>query len=185
MKKINHLAAIALIAVIIGCSGNPDQPDKTAIKDAGKTEQKNMPSDTLKKRLIRAGELEVSGKNMAELHSYFDTANFRFHGPDKRESNYAQLNSYFRSYRAAFDDLSIKRGLMIREGNYIACQTWIEGTFVRPFTLAPYGKIPPNGHRVIRELMNIFRFDDQGKLVEEWVQLDNRSYLRQLGVEGK
>jgi hypothetical protein len=35
------------------------------------------------------------------------------------------------------------------------------------------------------ELMNIFRYDDQGRLAEEWVQTDNRSRLRQLGAEGR
>jgi hypothetical protein len=28
--------------------------------------------------------------------------------------------------------------------------------------------LPPNGQRVVWDLLNIFRFDDQGRLVEEW-----------------
>jgi hypothetical protein len=32
---------------------------------------------------------------------------------------------------------------------------------------------------------NIFRYDDQGRLAEEWVQLDNLEFLKQLGVELK
>ena len=32
------------------------------------------------------------------------------------------------------------------------------------------------------DLLNIFRFDDQGRLVEEWVRTDYRSFLRQLGA---
>jgi hypothetical protein len=31
--------------------------------------------------------------------------------------------------------------------------------------------------------MSIFRFDDRGRLVEEFVRTDNRSFLRQLGAE--
>jgi hypothetical protein len=31
--------------------------------------------------------------------------------------------------------------------------------------------------------MNMFRFDDRGQLVEEFVRTDNRSFLRQLGAE--
>jgi hypothetical protein len=34
------------------------------------------------------------------------------------------------------------------------------------------------------DLMNIFRFGDEGRIVEEWVRTDNRSLLRQLGAEG-
>ena len=37
--------------------------------------------------------------------------------------------------------------------------------------------------RVIFDLINIFRFDDQGRLLEEWVRTDYRSFLRQLGAE--
>ena len=64
---------------------------------------------------------------------------------------------------------------MVVEGSNIACQTWIEGTFVREFTQSPVGPLPPNGQRVVWDLSNIFRFDDQGRLVEEWVRTDNRT----------
>ena len=53
---------------------------------------------------------------------------------------------------------------------------------MREFTRSPVGPIPPNGSRVVFELINIFRYDDRGRLAEEWVQTDNRSRLRQLGV---
>lgn len=43
----------------------------------------------------------------------------------------------------------------------------------------------PNGQRVVFELINIFRFDDQGRIVEEWIQEDYRSALVQLGAKGK
>jgi hypothetical protein len=34
------------------------------------------------------------------------------------------------------------------------------------------------------DLMSLFRFDDEGRLVEEYVRTDYRSFLRQLGAEG-
>ncbi|MBV8697444.1 ester cyclase [Bradyrhizobium sp.] len=95
------------------------------------------------------------------------------------------MTSYFKAIRSAFDDRSIRRGIIIAEGQLVACQTWIEGTFVREFTMSPAGPLPPNGRRVIFDLINIFRFDDQGRLVEEWVRTDYRSFLRQLGAEGR
>jgi predicted ester cyclase len=141
--------------------------------------------DELVARLVRAGELEVSGEDQAETDSYFDTAQFRFHGPAGFEADYAGLTNYFRSIRAAFDDRSIRRGIIIVEGNQVACQTWIEGRFVREFTQSPAGLLPPNGQRVVFDLSNIFRFDNHGRLVEEWVRTDYRSFLRQLGAEGR
>jgi predicted ester cyclase len=81
--------------------------------------------------------------------------------------------------------LTIKRGIVVVEDNHVACQTTITGTFVREFTHSPVGSLPPNGQRVTFELTNIFRYDDQGRLAEEWIQTDNRSVLRQLGAEGR
>ena len=141
--------------------------------------------DKLVACLIRAGELELSGEDQAETDSYFDTTQFRFHGPDGFEADYSGLSDYFKAIRAAFDDRSIRRGIIVAEGNYIACQTWIEGTFLREFTQSPAGSLAPNGQRVVWDLLNIFRFDDQGRLVEEWVRTDYRSFLRQLGAQGK
>lgn len=133
-------------------------------------------------RLVRAGELEVSGEDMDEAATYFDTEKFRFHGPDGFESGFDGLNAYFASLRGAFDDRSIRRGIVVAEGDHLACQTWIEGTFVREFTQSPAGPLPPNGERIVFDLINIFRFDDRGRLVEEWVRTDNRGLLRQLAL---
>jgi predicted ester cyclase len=135
-------------------------------------------------RLIRVGEQEVSGEDQAEVDAYF-APDYAFHGPDGAEMDYEGLKRYFASLRAAFDDLTISRGVMVVEGDYIACQTTIAGTFAREFTRSPVGPLPPNGRRVVFELMNIFRYDDQGRCAEEWVQTDNRSRLRQLGAEGR
>lgn len=141
--------------------------------------------DELVARLIRAGELDISGEDQAEIDSYFDTRNFRFHGPDGFEADYEGLTNYFKSIRAAFDDRSIRRGIVIAEGDYVTCQTWIEGKFVREFAHSPVGVLPPNGQHIVWDLINIFRFDDQGRIVEEWVRTDNRSFLRQLGAQGQ
>lgn len=126
----------------------------------------------------------MSGDDPAEVDSYFDTEKFVFHGPDGFEADYEGLTEYFRSIRAAFDDRCIRRGIIVAEGDFIACQTWIEGTFVRLFTASPAGPLEPTGERVVMDLMNIFKFDDDGRLVEEFVRTDYRSFLRQLGAEG-
>jgi predicted ester cyclase len=134
--------------------------------------------------LIRVGEQELTGENEAEVDAYF-APDFAFHGPDGAEMDYEGLKGYFASLRAAFDDLTISRGIVVVEGGYAACQTTITGSFVREFTRSPVGPLPPNGSRVVFELMNIFRYDEQGRLAEEWLQTDNRSRLRQLGAEGR
>jgi predicted ester cyclase len=144
----------------------------------------NVSRDELLAGLVRAGEREVTGEDEAELDAYF-APGYAFHGPDGAEMDYEGLKGYFASLRAAFDDLTISRGIMLVEGDYVACQTTIAGTFAREFTRSPVGPLPPNGNRVAFELINIFRYDDQGRIAEEWVQTDNRSRLRQLGAEGR
>lgn len=139
-----------------------------------------MQREELVARLVKAGELEVMGGDPAEIDSCFDTQRFRFHGPGGAESDYAGLTAYFKSLRDAFDDRSIRRGIVIVEGHNVACQTWIEGTFAREFTQSPVGSLQPNGKRVVWDLQNIFRFDDRGRLLEEFVQTDNRSLMEQL-----
>ena len=138
--------------------------------------------DELVAGLVRVGELELTGEVEAEVDAYF-AADFTFHGPDGATLDYEGLKGYFASLRAAFDELTISRGIVVVEGDYVACQTTIAGTFVREFTHSPVGPLAPNGERVVFELMNIFRYDAEGRLAEEWVQYDNRSRLRQLGVD--
>ncbi len=143
-----------------------------------------MSRDELVSGLVRIGEKEMTGADQAEIDPYF-APDFKFHGPDGGEWDYKGLRGYFAALRAAFDDLSIKRGIVVVENNYVACQTTIAGTFAREFTHSPVGPLPPNGQRVTFELTNIFRYDYEGRLAEEWIQTDNRSVLRQLGAEGR
>jgi predicted ester cyclase len=159
--------------------------ESTATAPACKAEVMALTRDELVSRLIKAGEAEVLGADQADIDSYFDTRKFLFHGPDGFETDYTGLTNYFKSIRAAFDDRSIRRGIIVAEGDCIACQTWIEGRFVRQFAQSPAGALAPNGQRVVWDLISIFRFDDEGRLVEEWVRTDFRSFLRQLGAQAQ
>ena len=58
------------------------------------------------------------------------------------------------------------------------------GRFDKEFAYTPIGKIEPNGQQVEWELINIFRYTDDGQLIEEWVQTDTYDFLRQLGAVG-
>lgn len=129
--------------------------------------------------LVRAGELLVSGEDAKETVSYF-SPDFAFHGPGGFESDLHGLLSYFASVRDAFGDRSIRRGIVVVEGDKIACQTWIEGTFVREFTQSPVGAVAPNGRRIVFDLMNIFVTDGEGRLIHEYVRTDNHTLLQQL-----
>jgi predicted ester cyclase len=140
-----------------------------------------MSSDEFVARLVRAGELWMTGENPDEIRAPF-SPEFTFHAPGV-EIDYDGLAAYFQSLRDAFDNRKITRGIVIVEDNYIACQTTIEGDFVREFTQSPVGSLPPNGQHVVFELTNIFSYDDQGRIENEYVQTDYRSLLQQLTAE--
>ena len=106
-------------------------------------ELRRVTSPELVSRMVRTGELEVSGEDQAEVDTYFDQQKFRFHGPGGFETDYAGLTAYFASLRAAFDNRKITRGIIVAQGNTVACQTWIEGTFTHEFTQSPAGPLPP------------------------------------------
>ena len=133
--------------------------------------------------LIRIGEHGIATEDDEALDQYF-SPEFVFHGPNG-DLRYEQLKSYFASLRAAFDDLTMTRDHIVVDGNFVACQTSIAGRFVREFTQSPVGVLPPTGDRVVFELINIFRYDETGRLAEEWMQSDTRSSLRQLRGEDR
>jgi predicted ester cyclase len=134
--------------------------------------------------LIRIGELEVSGDHPDDVDAYF-APGFVFHDADGSTRTYGELQSYFASLRAAFDDLTITRGIIVVDDDMISCQTWIEGDFTATFTHSPVGAVEPNGEHVVFALHNFFRYDDQGRLAEEWIQTDRRNTLAQLGATGR
>lgn len=84
-----------------------------------------MTREQLVSREIRARELMISGENQTEVDSYFDTTQFVFHGPGGIDVNYADLMGYFAAVRAGFDNRSIRRGIIVAEGDYMA---WRRGS---------------------------------------------------------
>ncbi|MBC5829279.1 MAG: ester cyclase [Candidatus Eremiobacteraeota bacterium] len=75
------------------------------------------------------------------------------------------------------------REQIVSEGKWLAARGTMSGVFEHLYTHSPIGVVHPTGKPVSFELMNVFRYDDAGKLAEEWVQLENLGMLKQLGVD--
>jgi predicted ester cyclase len=84
--------------------------------------------------------------------------------------------------RLAFSDLRIVREQIITDGNFLAARTRFSGDFSAVFTHSPIGPVEPTGKHTEWEVIGLFRYDDDGRLAEEWVQTDYRSFLIKLGV---
>lgn len=142
-----------------------------------------MNRDEIVQGLIRIGEQAIVRENDAALDAYF-ADDFVFHGPEG-DVDLPALKSLWAAQRDAFTDFTITRGHIVVEGDFVAAQTTFTGVFEREFTHSPVGSLPPTGERFTLNLINIFRYDEGGRLAEEWAQFDNRGLLRQLGAEGQ
>ena len=142
-----------------------------------------MNRDEIVRGLIRIGEQAIVREDDAALDAYF-AADFVFHGP-QGDADLATLKRFWAAQRDAFTDFTIARGHVVVEGNFVAAQTTFAGVFEREFTQSPVGPLPPTGERFALPLINLFRYDETGRLAEEWAQYDTRGLLRQLGAEGQ
>ena len=138
-------------------------------------------SDTpVARDLIRIGDQAIAREDDAALRAYF-AEDYVFHGPG-RDLSFDELRAYFASLRAAFSDLRIVREQIIVDGNFLAARSTFSGDFTGVFTYSPIGPVEPTGQHVEWEVVGTFRYRDDGRLAEEWVQTDYRSFLTKLGV---
>jgi predicted ester cyclase len=134
----------------------------------------------LARDLIRIGDEAIAQQDDAALRAYF-SEDYIFHGSGG-DLSFDQLRAYFASLRAAFSGLRLVREQIIVDGNFLAARTTFSGDFTGVFTYSPIGPAEPTGQHLEWELIGIFRYDGVGRLAEEWVQTDYRSFVTKLGV---
>ena len=134
----------------------------------------------LARDLIRVGDEAIAREDDVALRAYF-TEDYVFHGPGS-ELSFEQLRAYFASLRAAFSGLRLVREQIIVDGKFLAARTTFSGDFTGVFTYSPVGPIDPTGQHLEWEVIGTFRYDEEGRLAEEWVETDYRSFLTKLGV---
>jgi predicted ester cyclase len=138
-------------------------------------------SDTpVARDLIRIGDQAIARADAGALRAYF-AEDYVFHGPGG-DLGFDELSAYFASLRAGFSDLRLVREQIIVDGNFLAARTTFSGDFTSVFTYSPIGPVEPTGQHVEWEVIGTFRYDGDGRLAEEWVQTDYRSFLTKLGV---
>jgi predicted ester cyclase len=138
--------------------------------------------DSLADGLVRIGEEAVAKSNDALFYDYY-TDDYRLHSPAGDFSR-EEIRDYFAALRESFTDFTIGRAQILVDGNFATSRTVMTGRFDKEFAYTPVGTVEPNGQQVEWELINIFRYTDEGRLIEEWVQTDTYDFLRQLGAVG-
>ena len=134
----------------------------------------------LARGLIRIGDEAIAREDDAKLRDYY-AEEYVFHRPGG-DLSFEELRAYFASLRAAFSNLRLVRGQIIADGRFLAARNTFSGDFTGVFTSSPIGPVKPTGQHVEWEAINTFRYDDDERLAEEWVQTDYRSFLAKLGV---
>ncbi len=134
--------------------------------------------DRLASGLGRIGEYSVAKSNDALFYDYY-TDDYQLHSP-AGDFNREEIRAYFAALRESFTDFTIGRAQILIDGNFATARTVMAGRFDKKFAYTPLGTVEPNGQQVQWELINIFRYTDDGRLAEEWVQTDTYDFLRQL-----
>ena len=132
------------------------------------TEDNKMLVHRLFEELMNQGNLALADDLFApeNVHHFPDED---IHGPD----GVKQMN---KELRTAFPDWHISTDDVIAEGDKVVVRFTIHGTHQREgFDILPTGK------RVVYTGIDIFRIAD-GKIVEQWTEIDALGLLQQLGV---
>jgi steroid delta-isomerase-like uncharacterized protein len=80
-------------------------------------------------------------------------------------------------FRQAFPDLQWRIDLVFGEADLVAGRCTASGTHT-----GSWGDLPPTGKRAEFSGVNIFRFGDDGKVVEIWNHRDDLGLMNQLGA---
>jgi steroid delta-isomerase-like uncharacterized protein len=133
-----------------------------------------MPVEENKANVRRMND-EVFNKGKLELVDELVVPEFVFHSSPETKGSEA-LKQYIATFRTAFPDLHITIADMVAEGDMVAIQYVMRGTFKGEMS-----GIDPTGKQMELPHAGFARFKD-GKQVEVWPYLDSLTLYKQLGI---
>lgn len=90
----------------------------------------------------------------------------------------AAVRDFLQQIRVAFPDIRREVSDYVAQGDKIAVRWRVTGTHRGPF-----GGAPPTGRQVVVTGITLYRIAD-GKIAEEWVEMDSAGLARQLTAVG-
>jgi predicted ester cyclase len=94
-----------------------------------------------------------------------------------RRHHIRQAEHKIEQFRRAFPDLRWRVDLVLGDGDLVAARWTASGTHS-----GGWGDVAPTGRRATFSGVNIFRFGDEGKVVEIWNHRDDFGLREQLGA---
>ncbi len=116
--------------------------------------------------------------NVAILDTLYASEYIRY--PDETTADAARISIL--AFRASLPDLKPEIEVIIENKDRVAVRFWLRGTFANEFVAPGSIPIPPTSRPIELIAHAVYRFNEQGLIVEEWNTFDNFSFLSQLGV---
>lgn len=161
MKCMNKLLPICLIMLGLVCTGCTSSSTRQLEKN---------------KVLVRRTFDEAAKRNWEVLEELY-TTDYIWHLPTSPEPlTSEESDEFMRTFLAAFPNYSYTIEDMIAEDDKVVTRFTIRGTHK-----GEYMGIPATDKEIVSTSILISRVTD-GKIVEEWQELDGYSFMRQLGA---
>ncbi|RZA02684.1 MAG: polyketide cyclase [Moraxellaceae bacterium] len=110
--------------------------------------------------------------------------NIIVHWPDGRVTT--GIDTHISDLKAMFhyapDTRITEHPISIASGEWTAVFGFIEGTFTQPMITPDGQTIPPTGKSYKLGMITIGHWTKDGVMDEEWLQWDNQSFMKQLGL---
>jgi len=119
---------------------------------------------------INSGDIDGFGALLADDFVEHETQ------PDLAPTKEGVL-AFFRTLQSAFPDMTMDVRDVIASGEKSVARVVVTGTHRGEFM-----GVPPTGHRVEVQVIDIMRFDEVGLVCEHWGLMDALSMMQQLGV---
>jgi steroid delta-isomerase-like uncharacterized protein len=136
------------------------------------SEQVSQQTKTLARRwfddLFSRGDLDAANEILS--------ADFIDHLPREEERGLEELKHYVTIYRSAFPDIQDTVEEVVAEGDKVVVRWTSRGTHQGEFM-----GVAPTGRQVTFTGMRLFRIAEN-KMVESWVNIDERGLQEQLGI---
>lgn len=96
--------------------------------------------------------------------------------PDVEIKSRDDIKKLQKSFYKSMPDQKITVEMLVAEGDKVAAYATYSGTLT-----GPMGDFPPTGKSVDSKFLSIFRIEE-GRIAEIWVECDNLSMLKQMGL---
>src|SRR5215216_4462628 len=146
---------------------------------SGSKERKPLSAEENKEKARRLME-EAFGQGKVEVIDEVLDANFVCYDPNSESGEIRGAETFkgeIGYFRNAVPDLTYTVDDQVAEGDKVVTRYTASGTHQGEF----FG-VAPTGNRIEMSGIQVDRFDESGKLVEEWAQYDLLGAMRQMGA---